>query len=114
FQLRTSYRIDSTTFLSFSPVLSLSRLRSTNVGVWDWNVCGEILGIKSLNLVSSLLRRNIYSALQQKGLQTPDEGITLFFPRGLLPQDKLNFIGFTGKRTWIRVVGNRTFRRGPK
>ncbi|HEY6183847.1 MAG TPA: hypothetical protein VIW67_16480, partial [Terriglobales bacterium] len=111
-QLRRSYRIDPTTFLSFASALNLKRIGSHSMGTWHWLGCPEILGIKSSNIVSSLLRRNIYSDFEQKGLQIADAGRTLFFPRGLVPQDKLFFPGLSRKRNWIQVVGDRSFRRG--
>ena len=112
-QLKTAYRIDPKLFLSFSSDLNLKRVVSEGGGAWRWQDCNNIFGVKSENIVSSLLRRNIYSDLLLKGLQYADEGKTLFFPRGLLQQEKIFYLSPSGKQSWTQVVGNRTFSRGP-
>jgi hypothetical protein len=59
--------------------------------------------------VTILLNKHIHQALSQRGLLATEAG-DLFFPKGLLPKDRLPFTSYTGHRTWLLACGDRTFR----
>lgn len=59
-----------------------------------------------------LLRRGVEDYCSSRGLSRAEDGKTLYFPIGLLPNDKHHFMGLFGKRTYAKLVGKATFRVG--
>jgi len=68
-----------------------------------------IEGIKTDNIVKNLLKRSVNAALVQKGLQYYESKI--YFPFGLLENDKIHFKTYTGKNTTVQVAGKRRWSR---
>jgi hypothetical protein len=82
------------------------------VRVTSWLDQSGTQGEKIKNFGRYLLRRGIEDYCLSRGLcQTDDRG-TIYFPSGLLSQDKHFYIGISGKRTHHKFVGNSTFRVG--
>jgi len=109
---RKAYRVNSRTYLSFERTLTgLARdVFCQADGQWLWGEDIDILGVPALNIVSALLRRSFLTVCVRKGLcETPD-GKSLYFPWGLLKDNKIYFTGFNGK-TWLLVVGQRVFQK---
>jgi hypothetical protein len=110
--INKAYRVNARTYLSFERTLTgIARdVFCQPAGTWLWSEDIDILGVPSLNIVSTLLGRSFIGACLRKGLlQTPD-GKSLYFPNGLLDMDRIHFEGFSGK-TWLQVVGQRMFRK---
>jgi len=73
-----------------------------------WRATPLVHGVKTLDVVSSLLRQALRVAGLQRGLAW-DEGIELlYFPVGLVPGDKLWFANYAGKRTYLLVTSERS------
>ena len=59
-----------------------------------------------------LLRKSVEDYALARGLVRSPNGETIFFPKGLLQSEKHFFVGLFGKRTHVKLVGERTFRVG--
>lgn len=79
------------------------------ISTFDVNTNDEIEGIKTENIVKNLLKRSVNAALVQKGLQYHESKI--YFPFGLLENDKIHFKTYTGKNTTVQVAGRRRWSR---
>lgn len=104
------YRIDETTYLAFQgPPASLTdRLNIRRVGGAVWREVPTIDGFKSGDVVSSLLRRSIESRCLHRGLVVDREQRVLYFPNGMVKNNKLSFTGYDGRKTHLLAVGQRT------
>lgn len=104
------YTIDPLTILTFhSPPDGLSnQLNVSPAGGSSWRYVDQISRIPTRNIVSALLRRSMYVKCFSKGLELA-LGHRAYFPQGLLQNDRIYFRGYDGKKTWIAVVGERTF-----
>ena len=49
----------------------------------------------------------------RKGLATTSDGKHLYFPPGLVTGDRLRYVTYDGRQTFVNAVGERTFRVGP-
>ena len=109
---RRAYRVNARTYFSFDRALTgIARdVFCTNAGQWLWDQNAEVLGIPSINVVSSLLIKSFFETCIRKGLQETPDFKSIFFPGGLLKDNKIYFTGFNGK-TWLLVVGQRIFRK---
>jgi TIR domain len=76
-----------------------------------WDVDGRTFGVYPTDVVTILLNQYLRRVLCARGLQLTPAG-DLFFPKGLLPHDRLHFTTYTGTKTWVFACGNRTFRLG--
>jgi hypothetical protein len=85
-----TYRVDETTYLAFqAPSVSLSgKLNIRHVGGAVWRDLPIIDGFKSRDIVSSLLKRSIESRCLDRGLVVDQEQKLLYFPNGLLINQK--------------------------
>jgi len=79
------------------------------VSTYDIDTNEEIEGIKTVNIVKSLLKRSLNAEFVQKGLHTHEKQI--YFPFGLLENDKIHFKTYTGKNTTVLVAGKRKWSR---
>ena len=104
------YRVDETTYLAFQrpPVFLADKLNIQSVGGAMWRDLPTIDGFKSGDVVSSLLRRSIESRCLRRGLVADQEQKLLYFPNGLVKGNKLSFMGYDGKRSYVLAVGQRT------
>ena len=73
---------------------------------YDWREQEKISGILTENIVSSLLKKSLLVKCFQKGLRRSYVR-KIYFPFGLLEDDRLHFTGYTGRKTWILVSGER-------
>ena len=73
----------------------------------NWVKEEYIEGIKSTNIVSHLLHKSINLKLFQKGLIASNRGL-IYFPKDLLQNDNISFIGYDGKKTRVKVFGERS------
>jgi hypothetical protein len=102
------YKKDSKTVLAFqSPSDHISDTFSLNYGKEvRWLEKEGIYGIPIRHIVSNLLYKSIQVKCFQKGLKMSETG-KIYFPFGLLTENKLRFEGYTGKKTWILVASER-------
>lgn len=105
------YKTSPSNILSFhSPPKEMpNRLTITRAGGASWTNVPEIDGIRSANLVSSLLYKSLRVKCLQKGLKVSTENGQLYFPQGILEKDHLNILDYNGSKTWISVTGKRKF-----
>ena len=68
-------------------------------------------GIDTSNLISSLLHKTVLVEYLRRGLKPSPDHRLVYFPSGLLPNDKLVFSGYDERPTWLLATGERTYRR---
>lgn len=109
---KVAYQVNPRTYLTFERALNglPSDVLCKPAGQFLWDAHTHILGVRSLNVVSSLLNKRFLATCLKKGLKQTEDGKSVFFPHGVVREDKLHFSGFAGK-TWILVVGQRMFRK---
>ncbi len=112
-----SYReVDSNTFLSFHepPASAIKEYSIIGAGGAMWSKYKEIDGIWSSNLVSELIRKALIVKCYQKGLQYCPEAGLLYFPPGLVKNDRFYFTRPDGKKSNTATSGERTHPSGGK
>src|SRR5207253_8453544 len=71
---------------------------------------GHVTGVQTCAL-PILIRRHAVGHCLSKGAKLDSAGEYLYFPPGLLEGDKLHFTNYEGRKTYVRVVGVRKFRK---
>lgn len=66
------------------------------------------VGLRQLGV--RLLNESMRSVALARGLVAAPDGKTCYFPDGLIPNNRLAFVGHDKKETWVRCVGVRNFR----
>ena len=61
-------------------------------------------------LAVRLLNESLKSIALARGLKLTPDGKVCYFPDGLLPSNRLPFLDYDNKRTWLSAVGERNFR----
>lgn len=80
---------------------------------WDWQSCTEVEGVNVHNLVSNLLRASVSVVFLAGGCRFGTKSRPIFFPGGLYEKDRLPFVSYKGRRTYVATKGRSTFyRRG--
>ncbi|MBI4539883.1 MAG: toll/interleukin-1 receptor domain-containing protein [Gemmatimonadetes bacterium] len=92
------------------PELGIPNLRAYKAGGAVWNEVEEIHGMPSWQIVKPLLRKTLHVGCLRRGLLLSDQPSYLFFPNGLLNDDKIWFRSYTGRKTYTQVTGLRRFR----
>jgi hypothetical protein len=82
-----------------------------NVDELDWQGERFAARVDLIDIATSLIRLHLLRHCARRGLVVFDRNMA-FFPDGLLPNNRLTFESYSGRRTWIQVVGERNFRRG--
>jgi len=110
------FTISDHVFLAFhSPPCELTKEYAPQViDANRWREQGLIEGIASHHIVSRLVSRSLTAYCITKGLALDSEREWLYFPKGLLKNDRLTFVGQDGKRNWVAAVGERGFFRAGK
>jgi hypothetical protein len=105
------YKIDPSTYLAFfSPPESLnSRFGFEGAGQALWSANQRIHGVRSRDVVSSLIFNSVMVRCLQRGLVFNEQRKWLHFPKGLVEGDRLSFIGCDGKKHWVYAAGERSF-----
>jgi len=73
-----------------------------------WRNTSSLQGVKTLDMVSSLLRKALRVAGLGRGLQWDDRADLLYFPVGLVPGERLSFRNYTGRKTYLLVTSERS------
>lgn len=94
---------------SFTNPPSRSFRPITETAALDWRKEERVGGIKATDMVAFLLRRSIEVECLARGLRFTTDGSRLYFPKDLIPSDRLHFTGYHGTRAWIKCVGERKF-----
>ncbi len=104
-----AYLIDDSTYLSFwSPPSDLqAKLDIRRAGGKLWRDADDIDGVFSLNIVSNLLKKCVQIGCLQKGLKLHAEAGLLYFPSGLIKNNRLKFASYDADKTHVLTVGQR-------
>lgn len=79
-------------------------------GAWVWNEVDDLNGIDPWQVTKPLLRRTLLIACMRLGLKLSEREDYIYFPIGLVPDEKIRFISYTGKAVRNQVTGIRKFR----
>jgi len=104
-----AYFIDDSTYLSFwSPPADLqNKLNMRKAGGKLWRNAVDIDGVLALNIISNLLKQCIQIRCLEKGLKLQKEAGLLYFPNGLIKNNRLNFMSYDTDKTHVLTGGQR-------
>lgn len=100
------YAKDSWIVFSFCSPPDSDLFPCRQINIYEWGQQDTIKGISTDNIVINILKKSLVVKCLQKGLVKSEIG-AIYFPFGLLENDKLHFTGYTGSTTWILVAGER-------
>jgi hypothetical protein len=108
------YKVDDLKLMAFErpPVALPDKLIISSAGGTSWKDVDKIDRIRSTNIVSSLLKKSLLKKCIEKGLKLKRESGVLYFPAGLLEKDRIKYVGYRGRKTWLRVIAERQFPTG--
>ena len=108
------YKVDELRLLAFEqpPIRLPDKFIATHAGGTSWGDVDKIDGIRSTNIVSSLLKKSVIKKCIEKGLKLQRESGVLYFPAGLLKKDRIKYVGYRRRKTWLSVVTERQFPTG--
>lgn len=104
-----AYVIDDSTYLSFClpPPDLQTKLNIRKAGGAVWRDADKIDGVYGLNIVSNLLSKSIKIKCLQKGLKSQNYAGLLYFPNGLIDNNRIKFNSYEGNKTHVLAVGQR-------
>lgn len=76
----------------------------------NWRNNDTVDNTNTIDLISGLLRQTLVLHCLRKGLRRSNDGEDIYFPEGLLNDNKLYFRRYDGKQVYTKVVGERFFR----
>jgi hypothetical protein len=88
-------------------VLELGRVSGTER--LRWQETFEISGIRTQNIILSLLKKAVRHCAAARGLRPTPDGLVLCLPLGVVDGDRLEFDLPYGGSTYIRYTGERTY-----
>jgi hypothetical protein len=108
------YKVNDLELLAFErpPIGLPDKLIISSAGGASWKDVDKIDGIRSNNIVSSLLKKSLIKKCFEKGLKLQRESGILYFQAGLLEKDRVKYVGYRGRKTWLSVVTERQFLTG--
>jgi len=74
-----------------------------------WRDVHKIEGIRSEHIVSNLIRQSLMAHCLNMGLVQNRSGEWLYFPDGLIEDNRLKMQGCDGKRTWVLSMGEQKY-----
>lgn len=109
------YKVDSTTLLAFEdPPADISRrlnlVRSIKV---HWRNVDAIKAIRSTNVITALLKRSLLRKAVEKGMRFDEASGRMYFPQGLLEDNRIKYTNYRGRKTRLAVIGERKSRARP-
>jgi hypothetical protein len=105
------YRISDDRAVSFSlPPAEMPQDCYKQVDMFHWRERVTYEGAHSRDIVSNLLWQSLAYTLLHRGLKREVASGLIYFPRGLMRKNKIKYLGRAGTRTWIAVVGEKSFR----
>ena len=90
-----------------APPQGLAIVKQTNVLEWQ-NPEYEKTSVR--NIVSYLFKRSMLLHCLRKGMRFIPDNERVYFPKDVFVKDRINFRSYTGKGTYVQVVGERSFR----
>ncbi len=106
---------DETSYWAFSePDEGLGADGWATSHVVDWKAQRTVFDRPPRDIVSTLVRRAIELDSTRRGLSLLPDWKEVCFSSGLLLSDRLYFVGYDGKRTWVQVTGERSRKRKDK
>ncbi len=81
----------------------------TQVDHIQWRNNSNRGGINPRNIVAGLIREHLELYCEQRGLRRTSSDF-LYFPKSLLEEDRLEFVNYNKKSTYVKSVGQWTFR----
>jgi hypothetical protein len=87
-------------------------LRFSPAGGSLWDAVDRIDGVFSRDLVSELLRKAVTIRFLERGMHWAPRKDMLFLPRGVPAAERITFVGYTRKPTYVQSGGERTLRSG--
>ncbi len=105
------YPIDDYSVVSFQdpPGSIKEALKITKSSSIEWKKTDLLNNIPVRNIVKNLLVNTLRFKCLEKGLKLNDGG-DLYFPKGLLDKDTINYLGYEGNKTHVQVFGERTYK----
>jgi hypothetical protein len=84
--------------------------------IWSgpWREVSTYDGLVLEDVALSILRKAVSVRCIEMGMKVSPKPTNLYFPQGLLSEDRLQFTNYSGGRTSVKVVGERTFVSGEK
>jgi hypothetical protein len=79
-----------------------------------WREAFDINGIRTRNIITFLLNRSVAVKALSLGLRVTPNRKAVYFPDGLIEDNRLWFRGYSGKETYVRVTAERTLWRPTK
>lgn len=73
-----------------------------------WGGAFDINGIRTRNIITSLLRGSVAAKALALRLRPTPNGRAMYFPDGLVEENRFSFRGYSGKKTYVRVTGEKT------
>jgi hypothetical protein len=77
----------------------------------NWTTELEVDDLDTFSIASGILREAILNYCARKGMAFSEDRKDIYFPFGLLPNDKLGYKRYDGKTVSVKVVGRKTIRR---
>jgi hypothetical protein len=104
-------RVDNKTFLSFfTPPQELSQQYEFIPSGGGSTIDTKTLdGIYMKNLVAELLKKSLYVKCIEKGMQYCTDTNMYYFPKELIPANRLTYSRPNGSNTWVNIVGERKY-----
>lgn len=104
------YSVSPTIVLAFDnpgPAALAGRTVTPDAKV-PWGETFDINGIRTRNIVTSLLKGSIAAKALAMGLRPTPNGRAMYFPDALVEGNRFWFRGYSGKETYVRVSGEKT------
>jgi hypothetical protein len=96
---------------AFGPPGKEAPLNSRLTRTANWTTELEADDLDTFSIASGLLREAIRNYCVRKGMRFSEDGKEIYFPFGLLQDDKLTYKRFDGKTVFVKAVGRKTIRR---
>jgi hypothetical protein len=106
------YRQNDSVYWAFEAPADHASLDLVDVEAVPWEGSQGHPGLRLPDIVQQLVRAHLRGRALSKGMVLTPDGKHLYFPAGLLPGNRLSYVGYDGKRTFVLAVGERTFRVG--
>jgi hypothetical protein len=107
------WRQNEKVYWAFEAPVDDDRIDLGDVEPVPWEGSQSTTGLRLPDTVTKLIRAHLWTRARGKGMTLTPDGKHLYFPSGLIPADRLWYLGYDGKRTFVQSVGERTFRVGP-
>lgn len=104
-------KISDRRFLSFTlPPDNIIQQPVLHTHELTWRDKDSIEGISTRNLIAELLKKSLIAHALSIGMHLCPATWVLYFPSGMLPNDRVNFDLPTGRRSFVNISGERTYK----